>query len=353
MQHTPLNRPRKARRQRLAEALDACGLARRLVPLHDRGRRPLTILVYHRVADPDEPGAELLDPDLISCSPADFEWQMRCLVENHDVIPLSRVAEFVNGRADLPARPVAITFDDGFIDTYETAFPVLRRLGLPATVFVTTKYADTRESFWFAQVARLVMQAPVGALLISERRTSLRLPLGDSIESRRISLRLALKSLKSLPNQSRAALLEHWSAMLPAATKGIAQDASRSLDWKQIRDLAEQGIEIGSHSVSHPNLKLLDHKSQREELLMSRLQIERELGRPVTCVAYPIGTTDAVDDSVMRQAQDSGYRLGLTCFNGVNWLEALETLGLRRLSVGPQITRPWFRAMLQLPTWCG
>src|SRR5690606_8243942 len=149
--------PPKSKRQRLAEALVPFAMHRMLRPLHDRSRRPLVILGYHRIRDLDGPRARPLDPDLVSATPADFDWQMRHLREHHHVVSLEQVMEHLDGGASLPRRAVAVTFDDGFTDTYHTAAPVMKRHGIPGAVFVTTDYLGSGDVFWFERVAQIVM----------------------------------------------------------------------------------------------------------------------------------------------------------------------------------------------------
>src|SRR5262245_7394361 len=95
-----------------------------------RSSRKFQVLTYHKVSTDDHPFFEPIHPTL-------FEQQMRFLKECYRVFPLTELVER-GQRGDLPDRAVAITFDDGYRDNYDFAFPVLKRYGLPATVFVAT-----------------------------------------------------------------------------------------------------------------------------------------------------------------------------------------------------------------------
>lgn len=348
MQSTPSTLPRRSKRQRLAELLHRCRLHRVLEPLHDRGRRPLIVLGYHRIQDPDGPLARPLDPDLVSATPADFAWQMQHLREHHSVVSLEQVMEHLRSGARLPRRATVVTFDDGFTDTYHTAFPVLQRFGIPAALFVTTDYLGSGDVFWFERVAQLVMTVPPGWLKIGEER----LPVEGSDAGRHRDLRRMLATLKQMPRARREQLIVEWTAAHPDPGQLSLTDDARSIDWTQLRELAAGGLTIGSHTVSHPNLALLGKDEQLQELVDSRQLLETGLGKPVDTLAYPIGTADAFNAEVAASAERAGYHLGLTYLHGVNWQDAIEPLALRRVSIGPHITREWFAAMLSLPEWC-
>lgn len=105
------------------------------------------ILSYHKVGDTVE---------AYSVSPADFERQMRCLAEGgYTAISLSELVAHMTAGAPLPARPVVITFDDGYADNYTTALPILKRYGLKATVFVVTDFLDERPYMTWDEVKAL------------------------------------------------------------------------------------------------------------------------------------------------------------------------------------------------------
>lgn len=91
------------------------------------------ILMYHRVAAPVEPKG-------LYVSPETFQRQMEFLkAHNYKVVPLAEIVDALNAGRFIPPNTVAITFDDGYLDNFENAFPVLRKLGFPATIFMITE----------------------------------------------------------------------------------------------------------------------------------------------------------------------------------------------------------------------
>jgi Polysaccharide deacetylase len=104
----------------------------------DRGRaRLLTVLTYHRIADRENDPNDL-DPALISATPQDFERHVEWLAANAAPVSLEDVLAAQAGLAELPPRAVLVTFDDAYRDFADSAWPVMRAHGVPATLFVAT-----------------------------------------------------------------------------------------------------------------------------------------------------------------------------------------------------------------------
>lgn len=121
------------------------------------------------------------------------------------------------------------------------------------------------------------------------------------------------------------------------------------MDWSQIEELHEAGIEIASHTVSHPALSQCDDETLAFELWESRRELESHLGVPVEVVAYPFGGPDEYDERVMRTAARSGYRLAASYISGRNPFSRLPVHELRRLHVERYTDLPTLASMLQLP----
>ncbi len=110
-----------------------CAEVGQLMPImrriHDRGRRSLVILAYHRVMPLASAETYPFDLELISATPAEFELQMSWIRDNYVPVSLQDVVRNIDSGEPLPPKAVAVTFDDGFRDTFLHAFPVLKRIG--------------------------------------------------------------------------------------------------------------------------------------------------------------------------------------------------------------------------------
>jgi peptidoglycan/xylan/chitin deacetylase (PgdA/CDA1 family) len=180
------------------------------------------ILTYHSISEGRSP---------IKISPALFESQISWLGSNAQVVPLQDVVDALAHGTPIPARTVVLTFDDGFLDFYSSAAPLLRRAGLPATVFLPTGFCG-RSNRWPGQPGWVEEQPLMG--------------------------------------------------------------------WQHITELAEQGFAFGAHSVSHPMLTSLPDEAAVHEIVASKQEIERHLGKPVHSFCYPYGDWNSRVRSVVR-----------------------------------------------------
>jgi peptidoglycan/xylan/chitin deacetylase (PgdA/CDA1 family) len=307
----------------------------------------LLMLAYHRVLDAGPEDSWPFDIELVSASREQFDWQLRYVKEHYDAITFRDVIAAMDGGPRLPKRPVIITFDDGFDDNFQNAFPLLRDHGLPATFFISTQYIDSARTFWFDRVAALMMVMPPRALSLPELDQPL--PTGDDIGARRASAARLLEVLKAVPDARRVAILEladrEWGDRL-ARTHSCK---SHPMTWDQVRAMQQGGMEFGSHTHTHPILSRLTPPQLEHELAESRRILEKELGRPCEVISYPVGMGEAVSDSVEDAAVRAGYRMGCTYETGANEIPQHATFDMRRQHVERYTSQAHFKALLAMP----
>jgi peptidoglycan/xylan/chitin deacetylase (PgdA/CDA1 family) len=231
---------------------------------------------------------------------------MEVLRRHFTVLPLDELAERAR-RRDLPRNGVAITFDDGYRDNYTNAFPVLRQLGLPATIFLTTDALDRGGLLWHDRVfdafhrsrnpeARSTFVSELGRL----RRVS------PAERDRRIET--LLEELGVEPNGASG-----WE----------------KLTWPEAREMASEGISFGAHTIDHPILTHVSPDEARRQIRESKQRIERELGSTITMFAYPNGGPSDFDPSTERLVKEEGFSLAVTTVAGAND-ESTNPFALRR-----------------------
>jgi peptidoglycan/xylan/chitin deacetylase (PgdA/CDA1 family) len=243
-----------------------------LSPAGERGR--LTILIFHRVvaeSDALAPG----EPDI-----AGFEKRMRWVRSWFNVLPLVRAVDLLfEGR--LPARALSITFDDGYADNEELAAPVLERLGLSATFFITTGFLDGG-AMWNDRVIEGVRQCRLEAIDLEDiglGQFNLR-TLGD----RRRVVDTVLKAIKHREPRDREAAVSH---VLQAA--GVRTEPALMMSSEQVRSLVRRGMDVGAHTMTHPILTRLTEGEARAEIVGGKARLEELVDRPVQLFAYPNG----------------------------------------------------------------
>jgi peptidoglycan/xylan/chitin deacetylase (PgdA/CDA1 family) len=252
----------------------------------------------------------------------------------------------------LPKRAVMVTFDDGYLDNYEVAFPVLRRHQVPGLFFVSTGYINSERIFWFDWLVYVILRTTASELRLDA--LNLTIHLRPCLTNRRAEATQLLRVLKRTPEAYRLRILQqlHQATgveMLPTDLK-----QSKVMTWPQVQEMARAGMEFGSHTVSHPILSTLtDHDLLRMELEDSKAKIEQETGQPVVAVAYPVGGRSALNADVLAATQQAGYQIAFTYQPGSNWLSRAERYLLKRIHVERYTTRHMFVAALELPELFG
>ncbi|HEU4603395.1 MAG TPA: polysaccharide deacetylase family protein [Steroidobacteraceae bacterium] len=308
----------------------------------------LVVLAYHRVLDVGEESQYEFDPELVSASPEEFEWQMRFVRDNFDVLSFKDVGDHVQGRARLPRRPLVVTFDDGFDDNYHHAFRILKNVGIAATFFISTGYIGTDRIFWFDWLAHLLMRAPPGTVRIPELPAAL--PASSDVAARRAATNQLLAKIKTLSERRRSEILLELEALGREFGIRTASAASRPMTWEQVIEMHRGGMEIGSHTVSHPILSTMEPDALRFELTQSKAEIESRLNVPVRVIGYPVGTSDAFNAEVVASVRAAGYELGCSYVPGTNPLRDLDRFRLRRQHIERYTSRVYFEALLSLPS---
>ena len=168
-------------------------------------RADIPILTYHRVWDVDDEDKFQFDIELISASTADFRWQMEYVRQNFDPITCGTLLQILDGDTPSPPRPIIITFDDGFDDNFQNAFPILNVSDVPATMFLSTGYIGGEKTFWYDRLAQLILQAPAHNLTIKGLAGPVQLK-GNTAFRRKV-LRSVVSEMKTMPNAQRLSVL--------------------------------------------------------------------------------------------------------------------------------------------------
>lgn len=282
-------------------------------------RRRALILTYHRFsADEDDEDGKT--------SARQFAKQLEYLTAHYDVVPLSRMVERITSREPLPSRLAAVTIDDGYRDAYEIAYPLLRRYGVSASLFVVTEFADRRAWIWTDKARFLTQQAAPQRLTMKIRESELRLELNGATSRRDASERVN-SIIKRLPDESKEEAIERLSCALGVPIPPTPPEEFSSVTWDQAREMDANGVEIGSHTLTHPILTNVGDERLRRELRDSKSQLEEVLGHQADLFCYPNGDND---ERVQCEVARAGYRAAVTVDNGLNQ-RGDDPLTLRRV----------------------
>ncbi len=264
------------------------------------------ILTYHHVT----PGP---DPHFPHLPGEDFARQLDYLARNYRVMRLGELAALSREGGAIPPRALALTFDDAHDDFASEAWPRLRGLGLPATVFVPTGFVDSARVPWPDELGFLFSRTSRKSLRVSlERENFSRSWFGPLAE---IPVMEELKEkLKGFSPRALAEVLGRVREALGVS----APNPRRILRSDQIRALAREGVEFGSHTVDHVIVGRSDRETARDQIFRSRMELEAILGSPPEGFCYPNGQPGDHTPRTRELVRAAGYLYACTTEGGSN-----------------------------------
>ena len=268
----------------------------------------LTIATFHRVI-PDALRRDYAIPGMC-VTPDELDWFLELFAARYEVGTLAHTyARFL----EAPNRPLlALTFDDAQADNFEHARPVLDARGVRASFYAPTGHVEGA-AIWHDRMGFALMKALHEGIDLGE-------PLS------REGVEPMIGAAKRLHPQRR----EERVRELEQKTRSTVPAWARMMRWDELRTLADEGHEIGSHSVSHALLPQVSDAQLRDELQASKAKLEAEVG-PVDTFCYPNGDHDA---RVRRFTREAGYRCAVSTTWGTNTPDT-DPFALRRCDIHP------------------
>jgi peptidoglycan/xylan/chitin deacetylase (PgdA/CDA1 family) len=266
-------------------------------------RARLTILILHRVREARD---EIFPNEMHAAA---FRERMRWVRHWFNVMPLEDAVLRLD-RGALPARALAITFDDGYADNATVALPILREYGLHATFFVATAFLDGG-MMWNDTVIESVRRAPGPSLDLTAFGIG---PCAIATpEQRKAAIGRFLASVKYLPQPERQARVDEL-----VASSGAPLRTDLMMTSEQVRELARAGMGIGGHTATHPILARLDAAAALREIANGRELLQGLVRQPIRLFAYPNGKPDTdYGRAHVRMVKDLGFAAAVSTASGV------------------------------------
>jgi peptidoglycan/xylan/chitin deacetylase (PgdA/CDA1 family) len=295
----------------------------------------LRVIAYHRVAEFGSNPA--VDDRGISATPSAFREQMQHIARYYRCVSMTEVLDAMEGKAVLPKRSVLITFDDGYSDFADNAWPVLKKLGMTATMFIPTAFPNHPEHvFWWDKlyqafsttVCLRLEETPLGPMRLITR------------EEREHGLRALQNYFTTIGNNEAMRWVDHVCAELgQTTTRG-----GGVLSWEQLRQLANEGVTIGSHTRNHPIVTGLSPDEFREEIAGSQADLRREIGAALPVFCYPNGNHNDAAAAILKEED---IRLAFTTIPSRNELNVTDPLRFGRTCITPRTSLAIFGVRLQ------
>ena len=315
--------------------------------LHRLARRgQCVILAYHRVLPCDSSPGMFLQPGLYVTDRA-FEQHILFLRKHYSIIP---IGDLIHGwkthSLDSHKRYCALTFDDGWSDTYSNAFPIFLRHNVPATVFLPTTYIGTNRRFWTDTFAWLLANVPMNAVrshlansvthvLDGRRPLDSKFFTGDVPRARYevfVWFKSVVAALMDLPTSAANEVIDE-------ILRRVGQYPPRTrtfLTWDEVRTMSQHGISFGSHTCNHAVLTHLAPDEVRSELVDSHRFLSSQCINYLPVFCYPSGITNQI---VRGIAENGPYEAAFSTEPGAEGLVCSDRFRIRRIQVHEDVAQ--------------
>lgn len=302
----------------LARSLKSLGILR-LLEMY-KSTPGILILNYHRIGDPS---STRFDREVFGTTTDEFDAQLQYLKKHFEIVSGDDLQQLVTGKAQLKRMHISLTFDDGYLDNYTHALPVLLANKCTAAFFLVSEYVGSRSIPWWDEIAYLLRNT-------RKHQITLKYPVPITIAldpNREAAIHTALQHYKRSDNAYSEELMAELRQEADCALPHVDR---RFLDWNEAREMKNAGMTIGSHTQTHPILGQITPERQQWELEHSKQVIEENLGCKIHTLAYPVGSRDGFDASTEQLARSLGYTMCFSFYGGINTPQNMNATNLLR-----------------------
>jgi peptidoglycan/xylan/chitin deacetylase (PgdA/CDA1 family) len=296
----------------------------------------IAILMYHSVVDDPGKQGEILGG--IAHSTSVFQQQMELLARDFHPVSLEEAFLFAQGGVDVARRSVVVTFDDGYADNYHIAMPVLNKVGVSATFYITVDCVEKKRLPWPSRLRYALFTTGKSEWLDAGGQSW---PLHDQV-LRSKAFDRACEHCSTLAGEEQDQFVASTESQLQSTLK----QGPSMMTWDEVRGTVKQGHIVGSHSMSHPNMAHINEDALQREMTDSKQILERELGIPVPHFSYPCPALQPHwTERTVMVSQQAGYKTAVTTNGG---LVRRNNNPLRLKRIRPSKNLDGLRANLEL-----
>jgi peptidoglycan/xylan/chitin deacetylase (PgdA/CDA1 family) len=265
----------------------------------------------------------------------------------YQVVTLTDIARLLQEGTPLPPNAVAVTVDDGNRDFLLRGYPVFHKHRIPVTVFLVSGFLDHELWLWWDQVRYMVDRSKRPSIQISFMKSlpPINFPL-ETAAQRESAIFTITEVMKEVGNPIRVDILNRLPGLLEVELPREAPPEMAAMEWPEVRHLAENGVDFGAHTVTHPVLSRIgDDAILLEEIEYSKRRIEKELHRPVLHFGYPYGRAEDFNEQTIKIVKQSQFLTAVTSVRGMNYRDA-PPFTLKRLGLDPTMPELYFKELL-------
>jgi len=265
------------------------------------------IIYFHRVADDKSYPWLALD----AFGLREFEDRIRHICSKYNLLTLEELADRILRKEPLPKNSMVVTFDDGYKDMYLNAYPILRKYGVPATVFLTTGHIGSGELFWWDKIGYVIYNTRSDTIEIDGISYPLR-----TIEDKQKTVDALVAEANRISEEQKKELVNSLIAVGNVKVPDRLGD-KLTLSWSEIQEMSNNAIDFGAHTVTHPILTRVSLEQAKYEIVQSKAEIENRLNKPVSTFAYPRGKSGDFNGQIVTLLEQAGFKCAVTGIPGM------------------------------------
>jgi len=281
---------------------------------------------YHRVGQASE---SFYDPNVFSCNEENFEKHLQFYKKDFDLITVDELNSLTNSKTRLKSRFALITFDDGYIDNYSLAFPLLKANNVPAVFFIATDFIEKDILPWWDEIAFLVKNSSQNSVQLENWHT----PISLKEKSKESNVKDVLQRIKTDTSNTMAKNIENLKKSLGLEPDYFTPHKDLFMTWDMLKEMQANGMTIGSQSCSHSIMSHLSIEDQKYEALNSKKILSEKMNSEINSFAYPVGGISAFTQATENILLESEYSLGFSFIAGINRNLEGSRFHLKRFSV--------------------
>jgi peptidoglycan/xylan/chitin deacetylase (PgdA/CDA1 family) len=296
------------------------------------------ILRYHSILNSEH--NDYVSPNI--ALPVDvFERQIQYFSKKYNVISMDEVADCLRNHRPFPKRAVAITFDDGYRDNF-AAYRILRKYGISGTFYVVAGCVGQGEPLWLFEIIYLIRITLKKKFDLDVFGQTMALSIASNAE-KGIAIRKVTEIIKSNNRLVREDVRRQLRSQLSDVTDLDERAFQIMLTWEQLREMSDNNMIIGGHTMTHLNLPNADTDDARREINDCKHLLEEKLQKPVLHFSYPNGGNYAYyNQTILTMVKEAGYFTSTTSNNGLADLNANE-FELNRIRVTPNLPEIYYQ----------
>jgi len=297
-----------------------------LWPLRVFHQNNIIIFNYHRIRGNNV--NTHFDDSVFGPDATRFRQEMEWLKKETRILSEDELIDIVYNKKRVKEVCSMITFDDGYRDNFEIAYPILRDLKIPAMFFIPTHQINTRQVGWWDIVAYLFKQTELKHFMFQN--------IEYGISDKSLLIKYFNNQIKSLESHLVDGFLIQLSESLKVPFPSIELQSKEMMTWEQVKLVSNNGITIGSHSHDHSILSRQSAATLTAQLSKSIDILENKIDKKIRSIAYPVGGYQHFNQVTKDVSKELGFKLGFSFLTGINSKDEIDPFNVKRMCFRPE-----------------